>query len=571
MNSESRSFLAIGLSAAFLVFWFVVVSPRIQPPAQEVSTNQVAVQPQGAQTQNLADSGKAATGVESKEVASAISAVKDPQASIPEMEKTLSNDLVEVQFSNVGGIPISWRIKSYRSTTSSDSPFVDIISVTPSLPGSLLLSFENGNFEFPVNPRFEIISSKDSEIVFRWKSREVEVKKIFTLSTGDYTANLKVEIKNLTNGVLKGEPVIKWNDAVLPSKGGGFFGFLKQPPIENKSPVYYINGKVKHEANVAALDAKVEKVGSMLWAGFESRYFMGAIVPRTQGEGQSLALGTLTTSDLPQGARAAWVGVKAPAIVIPAGEMVGRDYLVYAGPKEIQRLKAVDVGLDKVIDYGWFTVIAIPILHALKFFHSVVNNYGVAIILLTIFVKLLLHPINMKSLKSMKKMQDLQPKLKELQVKFGNDKQRIQQETMNIFKANGANPLSGCLPMALQIPIYIALYRVLWNSIELFHAPFFAFYRDLSAPDPYLITPIVLGLFMVLQQKLTPTATADPAQRKMMMIMPVMFSVFMLFLPVGLVIYILVNTGMSVATQWLYNRGILLRDLVRGRWKPIVS
>jgi YidC/Oxa1 family membrane protein insertase len=138
---------------------------------------------------------------------------------------------------------------------------------------------------------------------------------------------------------------------------------------------------------------------------------------------------------------------------------------------------------------------------------------------------------------------------------------------MQLFKAHKVNPMGGCLPMLAQFPIYIALYKVLWNSIELFHQPFFWFYKDLSAPDPYYITPILLGLFMAAQQKLTPSASADPTQQKMMMIMPVMFTVFMLFLPLGLVVYILVNTVMSVTQQYMYNHGIGIMDLVRGRWK----
>jgi YidC/Oxa1 family membrane protein insertase len=141
-------------------------------------------------------------------------------------------------------------------------------------------------------------------------------------------------------------------------------------------------------------------------------------------------------------------------------------------------------------------------------------------------------------------------------------------ETMQLFRSHKVNPMGGCLPMLLQFPIYIALYKVLWGSIELYRAPFFWFYKDLSAPDPYLITPILLGIGMVFQQKLMPSTSADPAQQKMMMFMPIMFSVFMLFLPVGLVIYILVNTAMSVTQQMMYNKNIRLRDLMRGRWQP---
>ncbi|OGQ38543.1 MAG: hypothetical protein A2W61_01970 [Deltaproteobacteria bacterium RIFCSPLOWO2_01_44_7] len=165
----------------------------------------------------------------------------------------------------------------------------------------------------------------------------------------------------------------------------------------------------------------------------------------------------------------------------------------------------------------------------------------------------------------MKGMQALQPRLKEIREKYGKDKERMNTETMQLFKAHKINPMGGCLPMLLQIPIYIALYNVLWNSVELYHAPFFWFYKDLSAPDPYLITPILLGITMFIQTKMTPSASADPAQQKIMMIMPIMFSGFMIFLPMGLVVYILVNTGMTILQQWMYKNDIRFRDLLRGR------
>ncbi|MBU4484698.1 membrane protein insertase YidC, partial [bacterium] len=183
----------------------------------------------------------------------------------------------------------------------------------------------------------------------------------------------------------------------------------------------------------------------------------------------------------------------------------------------------------------------------------------------TILIKILLYPISHKSMKSMKRMQQLQPQLKKIKEKYGSDKQRVNVETMQLFKTYKVNPMGGCLPMVLQFPVYIALYKVLWNSIELFQSPFFWFYKDLSAPDPYYITPILLGFAMLAQQKLTPTVSADPTQQKMMMLMPIMFTAFMLFLPAGLVLYILVNTLFTIAQQWMNNNDIKVMDLLRGK------
>jgi YidC/Oxa1 family membrane protein insertase len=257
-------------------------------------------------------------------------------------------------------------------------------------------------------------------------------------------------------------------------------------------------------------------------------------------------------------------------IVLSQGE-VRQKFAVYVGPRDRQNLMLVGGSLEKAIDYGWFSFIAIPILYLLKFFYGIIRNYGIAIIILTVFVKLLLNPLTKYSMKSMKEMQKLQPKMKELKEKYKDNRERLNMETMQLFRAHKVNPMSGCLPMLLQLPIYIALYKVLWNAIELYKAPFVFFYKDLSAPDPYLIMPIALGIFMWLQQKFTPSASADPAQAKMMQIMPIMFTAFMLFLPSGLVLYILVNTVMSVIQQWMMNNDIKFRDLIKGRFKKATA
>ena len=234
------------------------------------------------------------------------------------------------------------------------------------------------------------------------------------------------------------------------------------------------------------------------------------------------------------------------------------------GPKKLDSLEKLKIGLEKSVNHGWFSFVALPLLWFLIFLHGFLGNWGLAIIALTFIVKLALHPINKKAMTSMKEMQKIQPQLKELQAKFKDNKERLNQEMMQLFKTHKVNPMGGCLPMILQMPIYIALYNVLWNSIELYHSPFIWFYKDLSAPDPYYISPVLLGIFMVLQQRLTPqAANIDPAQQKIMMFMPLMFSVFLIFLPAGLVIYIFVNTFMSVVQQYMITHDLSFADLLR--------
>ncbi len=556
MKSEHRLMLAVGISSAFFVAWYAFFAPKHVPQAEVVAeqVEQSAVAPAPSPASSPAG------GVANPQSSNPNS--KDPQGHLPIKQWTIKNELVEADFTSDGAVPTRWELKNYHSKAQKDSPLVNLV-FGEHAPSPLLLSFEEADFYFPERPRYELVSASPDKLVFRWRSDLVEVTKTVVLSPNSYVADVDVELKNLGSAPLKGSPSLGWSGMNLPAKGSSFLGIGSQPQLESSSPAFYQNGSVHREANVFKIGPDVRLSGETLWSGLESRYFLGAVVPRVSGA--SVEYGARSI-DKETGA-AVWAGVIAPSLLVPSGDLKKASFTLYVGPKDINSLKAAGAKLDEAIDYGWFTIIAVPILYVLRFLHSIINNYGIAIILLTILVKLLLHPINVKSLKSMKAMQQLQPKLKELQAKFKDDKQRLNQETMMLFKAHKVNPMGGCLPMLAQFPIYIALYKVLWNSIELFHAPFFWFYKDLSAPDPYFITPILLGVFMVAQQKLTPSASADPAQQKMMMIMPIMFTVFMLFLPVGLVIYILVNTVMSVTQQYMYNNNIGIMELIKKKRK----
>lgn len=229
-------------------------------------------------------------------------------------------------------------------------------------------------------------------------------------------------------------------------------------------------------------------------------------------------------------------------------------YDFYFGPKKMELLGAVNESLKELIDYGIFAVIGRPLLAIMKVIYSFFQNWGVAIILLTILVKIVLFPLHMYSIKSMKKMQKIQPRLKEIKEKYKNDPARANQETLALMKAEKANPLSGCLPALMQIPIFIALYSMLGKSFELYKQPFFLWIHDLSIKDPYFVMPILAGGVFFIQQKLTPTTGMDPAQAKVMMFMPIMITAFMLTVPSGLALYMFVNAVFSVFQQLLVTR-----------------
>jgi len=243
---------------------------------------------------------------------------------------------------------------------------------------------------------------------------------------------------------------------------------------------------------------------------------------------------------------------KSGVIVVELVEAVNElDAGVVFSKKNYDALKGLGDKLELAVDFGFFGILAVPLLRGLQFFYDFIPNYGLAIILLTLFIRTLMFPLQFKSFKSMKKMQNIQPELKKLKEKFKDDPQRMQKETMELFKRAGANPLGGCLPLVAQMPIFFAFYKVLYSAVELVGAPFVLWISDLSIKDPYYVLPVLMAATMLLQQKFQPSTTADPAQQKIMMIMPVVFGFIMKDLPAGLVLYIFVSTLYGIIQQLL--------------------
>lgn len=240
---------------------------------------------------------------------------------------------------------------------------------------------------------------------------------------------------------------------------------------------------------------------------------------------------------------------------IEPGKSLSFDVPLYAGPQEQNDLAKLSPGLDLVVDYGWLTVIAKPLFWILSTFHGWVMNWGVAIIMLTIMVKLIFFPLSAASYKSMAKMRAVGPKLQAVKEQYGDDKQKLHQAMMELYKTEKINPLGGCLPMLVQIPVFISLYYVVLGTVELRGAPFALWIHDLSAQDPYYILPLIMSITMILQSRMNP-APPDPVQAKMMKIMPVAFSIFFFFFPAGLVLYWLVNNILSIAQQWYITKNV---------------
>ncbi len=281
------------------------------------------------------------------------------------------------------------------------------------------------------------------------------------------------------------------------------------------------------------------------WVAMVQHYFLGAWIPP---EAQTVRL----YSRVLDGPRYVVGVVTPPQVAPPGGETVFAAEL-WAGPKLQERLSEVAEGLELTVDYGILTVLAKPLFWLLKLIHGVVGNWGWAIVLLTLLIKLAFYKLSETSYRSMAKMKKLAPRLQALKERYGDDKQRLNQAMMELYRKEKINPLGGCLPILVQIPVFIALYWVLLESVELRQAPFLLWIRDLSTPDPYYVLPVLMGISMFLQQRLNPTPM-DPVQAKVMMALPVLFTVFFAFFPSGLVLYWLTNNVLSIAQQWVINR-----------------
>ncbi|GDX60915.1 membrane protein insertase YidC [Nitrosomonadaceae bacterium] len=395
-----------------------------------------------------------------------------------------------------------------------------------------------------VSEAYNLAAGQD-KVEVRLQAPEVEgiqVTKIYTFHRGSYIIDVGFEINN------------QGSIAIQPFS---YFQVLRdsEPPVGSVFMVpTYTGGAIYTEQEkfskieFPSLDkdkATYPKNSDNGWIAMLEHYFLTAWLPKdkTPREYYAKHLGENQYS----------VGVILPTGTIESGSSSSVSVPLYAGPQEQSKLASLAKGLDLTVDYGWLTVIGAPLFWLLSFFHSWVGNWGVAIILLTMLVKLAFFPLSAAGYRSMAKLRVVTPKLQRLREQHGGDRQRMNQAMMEFYKTEKINPMGGCLPILVQIPVFISLYWVLLASVELRYAPFTLWIQDLSSPDPYYVLPIIMGISMFIQSKLNPVST-DPIQAKVMQIMPIAFSVFFFFFPAGLVLYSLVNNTLSIAQQWQITR-----------------
>jgi YidC/Oxa1 family membrane protein insertase len=419
---------------------------------------------------------------------------------------------------------------------------VDLVRVTAAQPNFLALvaSPELGGPQDLAGDSagrapMRIVSKDEKSIVFEGRAGRVNVRKTFRVTGRPFELALEVEV---TGADAPGAVVLLFPGHTPPSahKGGMFSG----PPIGVVRPV--CRGGEKTERFDLGGDPGQEKVeGAVAWAGIDAGYFLAAAIP-AEPVGQCIL------------SRGPEKGSGLAAVRVPVeGGAKRLSLTVYTGPKDLDALRGFGHGLESAIDYGAmarpFAFFARILLYVMRWFHAhVVENWGVAIILLTVLVKALLFPLTAKSVRSMNEMRRLQPEIEKLKAKYGNDREKLNMATMQLYQQHKVNPLGGCLPMLLQLPIWFALYATLQTSVELYREPFL-WMHDLTRHDPYFILPIAMGISSFVMQRISPQP-ADNAQAKMMLyFMPVFFTFLMLWVPGGLTLYIFVNNVLSIVQQ----------------------
>jgi YidC/Oxa1 family membrane protein insertase len=546
-----RAFLAIIISFVILLGYQYLFVGFDQP---------VAVDPQPSATTGTASEGSAPSPA--VPAASALTA----EPALPAVPPTAYNrlpgqvivetDLYTAVISEDGGTIQSFILKGYNETLDSDSSGVELVKVSPSQ--GLPLQFSWGSavapqvlFESPVREVNLSAGRTNGELrMVADAGNGLVIERLFTFDNSSYLIDLSVKIINTSGTILQGVPQLHQVNVPFEGVASPVNAFLFS------GPAAFINGTLEEVSSSDFKDGPKTLQGSIDWAGYKGNYFICALVP-LDGNGTSFTM--QGTEELTKTFLAGNLDT-----LQPGAELVYR-YHVFYGPKILGMMKDIGFNLDRALNFGWFDIIAKPTLWLLNMFYGVFHNYGVAIIMVTVLFKAAFWPISQKGMKSMKNMQKLQPKMVKIKEKYKGDPARMNQEVMNLYKTYKVNPLGGCLPMVLQIPVFFALYKVLLQSIELRHAPFMLWITDLSAPDrlwigfdiPFLgglpVLTLLMGASMFFQQKLTPT-TADPMQQKIMMLLPVVFTFMFLNFASGLVLYWFVNNLLSILQQFLINR-----------------
>jgi YidC/Oxa1 family membrane protein insertase len=541
---ERRVLLAIFLAFLVLYTWQAVFVkpvpkpvPGSAPQPSPIAQTTAPPPPAGAPADNQVAAAKAATPLASALVAD----------SVERDVRVETRDVIAV-FTNKGARLKSWRLKHYLDQQKAPQELVEHLPQHP-LPFTLRAGGETTTAT--LNDGLYTVSgaptgaSDSSPVDLRFEYRDsagIHAIKEFHLDAASYIFTFRASITENDKPV---PPAIVWGPAI------GDLTELSRG-IKKSEGILFRDGKV---VRLAAKDIAAQSAydGSFHFAGVDDNYFLVAALPN--GAPTKVTYSPVTIPP-PAGSKEAARDLTSFSVEAQPG---GAPLKFFAGPKDFDVLSGIDHDLARAIDFGMFTVIVVPLLRSLKWVNGYVGNYGWAIIILTFFINVILFPLRHKSVVSMRKMQEIQPEVKAIQERYSKlkatdpAKQKMNTEMMALYKEKGVNPASGCVPMLLTMPFIFAFYALLSTAIELRGAPFILWVRDLSAHDPYFVTPVLMGVSQIWQQRLAPAAGMDPIQQKMTMLMPVFFTFLFLWYPSGVALYWLINNVFAIGQQYITN------------------
>ena len=469
---------------------------------------------------------------------------------LPGNKITVKTDRLVAEISSVGGDLRRLEFLQHYEATDKSKPFVlfqehgehTYIAQT----GLLGTGLPTHNSTFVAQASDFQLAQGQETLEVRLQATEItgaKVSKVYVFHRGSYLVDVVYEIENIGTNPLTSSAYFQLiRDTSTPVGGTMFVPTYTGPAVFTEQEKFQ---KVDF-ADIEKGKINYPKSADNGWVGMLQHYFVSAWLPKDKLQRE------FYTRHLENNLYSA--GLIIPVGVLAPGQSTKISVPLYAGPAQTS-LDKIAPGLGLTVDYGWLTILSSPLFWVLSFLHGWVQNWGVAIILLTVLIKLAFFPLSAASYRSMAKMRVVAPKLEKIKQQYGDDKERLHKAMMELYKTEKINPVGGCLPMLIQIPVFIALYWAILASVELRYAPFFGWINDLSAADPYYVLPLIMGASMIIQTKLNPTPT-DPMQAKLMQIMPIVFSVVFFFFPAGLVLYSIVNNVLSIAQQWVITRNL---------------
>lgn len=461
----------------------------------------------------------------------------------------VTTDLIDAYIDTVGGDLRDLSLRKYTVAVKNPEPFQLLTD-----RGSELFFIQSGligaDGDYPNHKttytaeRAQYVLPSDQmqlEVPLHWRDGNLDVTKVYVFNRDSYVVTVRYDIRNHGKSPRQAFDYTQFVRSHVEQHS-----FFSVAPSYVGGAIYSPDKKYQEVTLKEIGEHWPERTVAGGWVAMMQHYFVGAVLP------PPAAPQIFYAEEAAPGHYA--LGKKgATPVTINPGQLGQLSERYYLGPKEQDRLEEAAPGLKRTVDYGWTTIVAAPLYLVLEWLHHWVGNWGWSIILLTLLIKLVFYPLSAASYKSMAQMRKMQPRLTALKERHADDRARLNQAMMELYRTEKINPLGGCLPIVIQIPVFIALYKVLLESVELRQAPFIGWIGDLSIPDPHFVLPIVMGITMVIQQFLTPSPL-DPLQKKIMMALPVLFTTFFLFFPAGLVLYWVVNNVLSITQQWWITR-----------------